>query len=319
MRFAPCRDGGMLGSRNAVGGAVERILRREIGGIKLVEKLNGRKRVRAEKIDEMRGAANGCGFFGGNAAKSEVVQLEGKKRRIAGADKRFADDLLDGARQRGNGDGIPDLDEKRLRPIGEPVEFRIGVFDGDERVVSLNDGAFLHRADAERQPSAVFGIKRFEALVVERLGMAGEVRVSDAAGILDVIEREDLSREIRLDDVLQHGEHGLFKHPAARFEIGIDVPRIRRILPPVGELVRVRIEDGVQAQRLHGAPRGCNTTTVVPPTAQRPVGNGGGWPCQRHNRVRVQSRRLADRKWEFGFLALGSRRRAAQCEERQAL
>jgi hypothetical protein len=35
------------------------------------------------------------------------------------------------------------------------------------------------------------------------------------------------------------------------------VPRVWRILPPVRELVGVRIEDGVQAQRLHGAPWGC--------------------------------------------------------------
>jgi len=37
----------MFGSGDAVGGAVERILRGEIGGIKLIEKLNGGKRVRA--------------------------------------------------------------------------------------------------------------------------------------------------------------------------------------------------------------------------------------------------------------------------------
>jgi hypothetical protein len=32
---------------------------------------------------------------------------------------------------------------------------------------------------------------------------------------------------------------------------------VRWILPPVGELVGVRIEDGVQAERLHGAPWDC--------------------------------------------------------------
>jgi hypothetical protein len=31
------------------------------------------------------------------------------------------------------------------------------------------------------------------------------------------------------------------------------VARVRGILPPVGELVRVGVEDGVQSQRLHAA------------------------------------------------------------------
>ena len=47
MRFAPRGDGGMFGRRDAVRGAVERIPRGEIGGIKLIEELNRRKRVRA--------------------------------------------------------------------------------------------------------------------------------------------------------------------------------------------------------------------------------------------------------------------------------
>src|SRR6266478_7696391 len=101
----------------------------------------------------MRGAANGRGFLGGDAAESEVVQLEGKKRRIAGADKSFADDLLDGAGKRGDRNGIPDLDEKRFRPVGKPIELRVGVFDGDKRVVGFDDRAFLDGANAQRERS----------------------------------------------------------------------------------------------------------------------------------------------------------------------
>src|SRR2546426_1003184 len=66
--------------------------------------------------------------------------------------------------------------------------------------------------------------------------MAGEVRVSDAASFLNVVEGEDLAGEVGFDDVLEHGEHGLFKHAAARFEVGIDVARVRGILPPGAEL-----------------------------------------------------------------------------------
>src|SRR5712692_4467511 len=252
--FAPCGDGGMFGSGNAESGAVEWVLRGEIGGIKLIEDLNGGKCIRAEKIQQMRGAADSGGFLGGNAAESEIVELKGKKRRIAGANQSCADDLLDRAGECGNGDGIPDLDKKRFGPVGEPVGFGVGVFDGDERVVSFDDGAFLDGADAERQSAAVFRIERFETFVVESFGMAGEMSVGGTAGFFDIVECEDLSGKIGFDDVLQHGEHGFFKHAAAGFEVGIDVARVRGILPSVGELVGVRVEDGVQPKRLHGAP-----------------------------------------------------------------
>src|SRR5260221_12028079 len=106
----------MLGSRNAVGGAVERILRSEIGGIILIEQLNGCERVRTEKIEEMRGASDGGGFPGGNAAETEIVQLEGKQGRSAGANQRFADDLLEVTRECGDGDGIQDVQENGLDP-----------------------------------------------------------------------------------------------------------------------------------------------------------------------------------------------------------
>ena len=141
----------MLRSGNAVAGAVERVLRSEVGGIKLIEQLNGGECVCAREIEEMGRAADGGGFLGGDAAKSEIVQLERQQRRIAGADQGFADDLLDGARKRGHSDGIPHLQQNRFGPVGEPVELRIGIFNGDERVVAFDDRAFLNRADAQRQ------------------------------------------------------------------------------------------------------------------------------------------------------------------------
>jgi len=44
----------------------------------------------------------------------------------------------------------------------------------------------------------------------------------------------------------------------------------------VGELVGVRVKDGIQPQRLHGAPCDCDPTRVAPPIGPAPVGNGGG-------------------------------------------
>ena len=81
---------------------------------------------------------------------------------------------------------------------------------------------------------------------------AAEMRVSDAASFLDVVEGEDLAGEIGFDDVLEQRQHGFFEHSAAGLKVRIDVARVRGILPPVGELVRVGVEDGVQSQRLHG-------------------------------------------------------------------
>src|SRR6185437_4450315 len=104
----------------------------------LIEKLDGCERVRSIEIEQMRGAADGRGFLGGNAAEAEVVQLEGEKRWIAGADERPADDLLDGAGKRRDGDAIPDFQEDGFGPVGEPIEFGIGVLDGDERVETLD-------------------------------------------------------------------------------------------------------------------------------------------------------------------------------------
>ena len=78
--------------------------------------------------------------------------------------------------------------------------------------------------------------------------------VGDAAGFFDVFEREDLAGEIGFDDVLEHGQHGLVEHAAAGLDVGIDVPGVRRVLPPVGEFVGVGVEDRIQPQRLHEAP-----------------------------------------------------------------
>ena len=165
----------------------------------------------------------------------------------------MANDLLDRAGKRDDRDGIPDLDQKRFGPVSEPVELWIGVFNGDERVVSFDDGAFLDRADAEREATAVLRVEGLETFIVEGLRMAGKVRVGRAAGFFHIVEGEDLAGEIGFDDVLKQRQHGFFEHAAAGFKVRIDVARVRGILPPVGELVRVGVEDGVQSQRLHGA------------------------------------------------------------------
>src|SRR5208337_4064973 len=111
-----------------------------------------------EKIEEMRGAADGRGLFRRDPAKAEIVEFEWEQGRIAGADQGFADDLFDSAGQGGDGDGIPNLEQQRFRPVREPVELGVGVLDGDESVVTLDDGAFLDGTNAQRETAAMFGI-----------------------------------------------------------------------------------------------------------------------------------------------------------------
>ena len=96
-------------------------------------------------------------------------------------------------------------------------------------------------------------VEGLEAFIVEGLRMVGKVRVGDAPGFFHIVEGEDLAGEIGFDDVLEQRQHGFFEHAAAGLKVRIDVARVRGILPPVGELVRVGVEDGVQSQRLHGA------------------------------------------------------------------
>src|ERR1700730_4544746 len=97
--LSPRSDGGMLGCGNAVAGAIERLVASEVRRIVLVEKLNGRERISAEEIEQMRGAADGGGLFGRNASKAEIMQFEGQQGRIPGAHQGLADHLLDGSRE----------------------------------------------------------------------------------------------------------------------------------------------------------------------------------------------------------------------------
>ena len=49
---------------------------------------------------------------------------------------------------------------------------------------------------------------------------------------------------------MQAGDFGVIEETAARADVGIDEARVRWILPPVGELVAVGIEDRIEAKGL---------------------------------------------------------------------
>ena len=70
---------------------------------------------------------------------------------------------------------------------------------------------------------------------------------------LDILHGENFAREIRLDDVLQSRHFGVIEKTAARTDIRIYMSRICRVLPPVRELVAVRIQNRIESQRLNGS------------------------------------------------------------------
>src|ERR1700730_2530865 len=81
--------------------------------------------------------------------------------------------------------------------------------------------------------------------------MALKMRMGDAPGLFHIFHGKNLAGKIGFHDVLQHGHHGFIEHAATRFNVGINVPSIRRVLPPVGQFVGISVENRIQAQRLH--------------------------------------------------------------------
>jgi hypothetical protein len=94
-------------------------------------------------------------------------------------------------------------------------------------------------------------VQIFPAEVIETLGVATEVLVGESFGFLDVFGSKNPAGKVCLDDVLESGDFGVIEETAARADVGIDEARVRRILPPMGELVAIGIEDRVEAKGLN--------------------------------------------------------------------
>jgi hypothetical protein len=66
----------------------------------------------------------------------------------------------------------------------------------------------------------------------------------------DVFRGKNLSRKIGFYDVLQPGQLRVIEKTAARANVGIDEARVRRVLPPMCELVAIGVEDRIEAKGL---------------------------------------------------------------------
>jgi hypothetical protein len=66
----------------------------------------------------------------------------------------------------------------------------------------------------------------------------------------DIFRGEDLSRKVRFHNVLQPGDFRMVKKTAPRAHVGVNEARVRRVLPPMRELVAVGVEDRVETKGL---------------------------------------------------------------------
>src|SRR6267154_5081437 len=123
----------------------------------------------------MSGAADGRGFAAAYSTEAEVMEFVWQERRIAGAHQRFTNGLFYCVAEGCDCDWIPDLKQNRFRPVGQPIELRISVFDSDQGVLRPHHRAFFHRFDSQRQDSAVLGVEILPAGVIETLRVATEV------------------------------------------------------------------------------------------------------------------------------------------------
>ena len=109
---------------------------------------------------------------------------------------------------------------------------------------------------------------------------------SELPRFFDILRGQDLSRKVRLHDVLQSGNLHVIEETAARANVGIDEARVRRILPPVREFVAIGVEDRVKTKWLD---RNLLFCRLHPLANSRSEGaehrHGWSWLVQRESQV----------------------------------
>jgi hypothetical protein len=88
-------------------------------------------------------------------------------------------------------------------------------------------------------------VQAFPAGIVETFGIRGKMFFRESPGFFDVLFGKNFPREVRFRDVLQPGDLRVIEEPTARTDVGVDKARVRRILPPVRQLVAVGIENRI--------------------------------------------------------------------------
>lgn len=172
------------------------------------------------------------------------MKLERNERRIARFFQILQNRSTHAAALRGYRRRIPHEREQGLEVVGQPRALRVGVLDGHENVPRPNPCTFLHRLDADGEAATMFAQDVLPAFTVENV-TAAEVKCEQLFCFLDAFSAHDLADQVLLDDVLEPEEDSAWEFPAAAFEEGVHVLRVRRILLPVRWLVAVGVESDV--------------------------------------------------------------------------
>lgn len=91
--------------------------------------------------------------------------------------------------------------------------------------------------------------------------------------VFDVLRGKNLAGEVRFDDVLKPRHFRMIEKAAARADVRIYMSRVRRVLPPVAQLITVGVQDRIESQRLNGALLSRFLGMVWPNTHGLPVKN----------------------------------------------
>mmetsp|Transcript_19260 Transcript_19260/g.45584 ORF Transcript_19260/g.45584 Transcript_19260/m.45584 type:complete len:235 (-) Transcript_19260:128-832(-) len=229
----------------------DRATRRLLGAVVVAGADHGGHGVRAEEVNQVRAATDGCRLHGGHAPEPEVVQLEGCAGRygpvlIASLLHVLGDRHLLESALGGDCHGIPHLDQQRLQEVGQPEALRIRVDQREEHSLRGHDHPFGHGPDVHRQPAAMFFQDVLPALAVEHAwivihSIAKMLRV-DLCGFINLLLGHHLAQEVALHKVLEAEEDHLVPSrvvTAAALKIAVDILRSWRVLLPVTDFVAV--------------------------------------------------------------------------------
>mmetsp|Transcript_19259 Transcript_19259/g.45582 ORF Transcript_19259/g.45582 Transcript_19259/m.45582 type:complete len:249 (-) Transcript_19259:147-893(-) len=223
-----------------------------LGVVILLGAQQRRHGVGAQKVHQVPGPTHCRALHRGHPTETEVVELEAgavgdSPLGVAGLLQGLVDGQLLVAAVGRHGHRVPHLDQQRLQEVGKPEALWICVHHGEERRLHRHHHALRQGLDGDRQAASVLFQDVLEALFVEKT-IALEVLRAKLGGLVDLGARDDLAREVALDEVLQAEEHDLvplLALTAAALKVAVDVLSSLGILLPMAELVAVRGQDQI--------------------------------------------------------------------------
>lgn len=258
--LSPGCDGAVLSSRQRE--ARDRIF----GAVKPPNDSDSGNRVRSLEIDQMGGCSNTGNLLGGDAPVAKIMQFVVQVLQAPrGLQEVPSKDLLLLSGVGGHSDGVPDLNQKDLHPVGEPVALGVGALHREQNIAPWNDASLRHRLDFHGQVSVVFLQNVPPAGLVEDL--MAEVLSLHALSLLDLLWSHHLPSPVFVQDVLKtvedrlavldFGVLGVVARLLPALKIGVDFTRVGRLLLVMRHLVGIGRQQYVKlgSSGLHLSPR----------------------------------------------------------------